>query len=379
MTDHGSWRALAATSIDFDLDASERAELDGHVGGCTECRRYLAALRADGERLRTLDFGPAPERVHGRVAAAAQLGAAGRPSLILVFVGALLLTLATFAAAIGAGALMGERSLIATRTNAIDWQTQVARLTATDFWIEVDGTRFTAPGDVAVHSDPAGTLEMTWQEHGREMRLNLYLEADGTGWTVREIRTYDGRAPGSWIYYQSLSYRARVGDPIEGDFLVPMAKAENPGVRVATLRLEGLRLAVTGALAVRPGVNLPGRPIDAPVPGTNLAAVDPSIRPVSLSSPGDAADAIEHCRVREFAAQVVGMGRLPRASDASLYAPYSPTEEEPAWLVLFAGETVWGDQRILDAICLSFDDGRTLLPLAPDKVVPTMALPPLLP
>jgi hypothetical protein len=73
------------------------------------------------------------------------------------------------------------------------------------------------------------------------------------------------------------------------------------------------------------------------------------------------------------------MGRLPRASDASLYAPYSTTEADPAWMVVFTGATAWGDQRIVDAVCLSFDDGRTLLPLAPDRIVPTMALPPLLP
>ena len=38
------------------------------------------------------------------------------------------------------------------------------------------------------------TLEATWNEQGREQRLNLYFAADATAWWIREIRVYDGAA-----------------------------------------------------------------------------------------------------------------------------------------------------------------------------------------
>ena len=382
MTDHRRWQILAATAMDFELDAAERAELDGHLHACANCRQDAAGFREDAQRLRALDFGLAPMTVRSRIVAASGLDLATGPSAVLLFIGAVLLILATFGAAIGVGSLVNdddETTLLTANGAAVSWQTPVAQLTATQFWIEVDGMRFTAPGGVVVHSDPAGTLEMTWQERGVEMRMNLYFESDGTGWTVREIRTYDGRTRGNWIYYESLSYRAATGEPIVGDFIVAMAKADNPGVRRATLRLGGLRLAVTRDLAVNPGVNVPGA-IDLPLPPPKGLDVDPSIQPVSLSNPGDAAGAIETCHVREFAGQVAGMGRLARASDIVRYARMQSSDPRPAWVVTFLGTVTFGDTRLEDATCLVFDDGSTLLPLAPDRTIePLLRLPPLEP
>lgn len=387
MIDHKRWRALAATAMDFELDAADREELDGHLRVCVACRRDGAAFRDDAERLRGLDFGLAPARIRSRLVGASGIQIATGPSAVLLFIGAILLILATFGAAIGVGALLDRRDLdrlLTSGSNPVEWQTAVAQLRADDFWIDIDGTRFTAPGNVAVHSDPAGTLEMTWREHGREMRLNFYFQSDGTGWEVSELRSYDGRAPGSWIYYESLSYRAPMGLPMVNDVIVSMAKAENPAVHAARMRLAGLQLALGAAWTGNPNGNQPpdGVPVPVPVKPGNAggAAVDPTIRPVSLSDPGDAAAAIESCHVREFVDQVTGMGRLAQASDVELYARMESADPRPVWVVTFRGTITFGDARLEDATCVVFDDGTTLVPLASDPgIQPTLGLPSLQP
>jgi hypothetical protein len=44
---HENYLELAAAQIDFGLDAEERASLDGHLAGCTACRRAVHGLLAD--------------------------------------------------------------------------------------------------------------------------------------------------------------------------------------------------------------------------------------------------------------------------------------------------------------------------------------------
>jgi hypothetical protein len=69
--------------------------------------------------------------------------------------------------------------------------------------------------DFLVDSSPGDTertLEVTWQEAGVEMRLNLYLAADDADWWVTEVRVYDGSAEGHWIGWGGLWGRAADGE-----------------------------------------------------------------------------------------------------------------------------------------------------------------------
>jgi len=106
--------------------------------------------------------------------------------------------------------------------NAVHWQTEVVDLQVADFWIQASGQRFTAAvPDVAVHSDPGNatyrTLEVTWQEHGVEMRLNLYFDGDASSWWVSEIRVYDGTAPGEWVGRKGTWFKSPLGAAWAGD------------------------------------------------------------------------------------------------------------------------------------------------------------------
>ena len=88
---------------------------------------------------------------------------------------------------------------------------------ATALLIDAEGRRFTSGGSVVdVNSDPGipnnyTTLELTWNERGVEMRLYMYFASDGHNWWSNEIRTYNGHAPGDWIYYTGTFFRDTAG------------------------------------------------------------------------------------------------------------------------------------------------------------------------
>jgi hypothetical protein len=112
--------------------------------------------------------------------------------------------------------------------------------------IEAAGRRFTLdPSTAAVHSDPGDptrrTLEWTWQQHGADMRLNLYLSNDGESWWVSGLRTYDGRLPARWAGIAGTLLEQPLGDPFVGplDLVLP---ALDPGAGATRLQIDRLVL-----------------------------------------------------------------------------------------------------------------------------------------
>lgn len=90
-------------------------------------------------------------------------------------------------------------------------QTNDVYLEADEFKIFADNRQFfLKPEDslISLHSDPSlnhpdyTTLEAIWKENNVEMRLFMYFYKNNKEWWVGEIRTYDGKSPGSWIYYK---------------------------------------------------------------------------------------------------------------------------------------------------------------------------------
>lgn len=110
---------------------------------------------------------------------------------------------------------------VALPMNAVRWSTAAVDFVAEDFYLEAHGKRYLANvASVERHSDPGTatyrTLEVTWQEHGTEMRVYLYFAADATHWWVNEIRTYNGRTPGDWITYTGEFFKTPQGRPFRG-------------------------------------------------------------------------------------------------------------------------------------------------------------------
>jgi hypothetical protein len=342
-------------------------------------------LRADAQALRTLDFGPPPAELRVRVAEGAAAFRPQRTSLAALLVAAVLLLVLTVAGTAVVGGLLNERPnqpLI--EGNQVHWKTEVVDLLAADFWIDVGGNRYFGANPRSIRSDPGTaaqwTLELTWLEHGREMRLNLYFASDGHDWWVNEVRTYDGTVPGEWVYYVPPQFRAGVGQAFQGELSLAMASADTPTVRTATLHFGALRVAVSPRQGDGPAVIFP------PVPAEGGPPVDKSIEPVSLSNPSrEAFGAIEACHVREHADMVLGIGHLSRSADAVKYAPFaSDAGFQPGgvWMVIFQGPIRIGDSVMDSPVCLAFDnDGPVLQTLGRPSggPEPVLSLPPLQP
>ena len=110
--------------------------------------------------------------------------------------------------------MAGARPAAAALADAIHWHTDVVDLQASDFAIVANGATFNAQvPKVDVRSDPGDatyrTFEVTWSEHGVEQRLSMYFDGDDTSWWVKEIRTYNGKANGDWLFAQGPFFRTR--------------------------------------------------------------------------------------------------------------------------------------------------------------------------
>lgn len=126
-------------------------------------------------------------------------------------------------------------------------ETRQVSLAADSLIIDVGDQTFSGAGAIEAHSDPGmvneyTTLELTWFEHGVEMRLNIYFTSDGSEWWSNEIRTYDGAKQGEWIRYGGEFFRSSIGTPFVGDLDI---RAEDHGVpgrlRLPSLHLEAFR------------------------------------------------------------------------------------------------------------------------------------------
>jgi hypothetical protein len=192
----------------------------------------------------------------------------GRPSLE-VALGTAVLLLILALAAVAVAALLNQRpSSPGVPGNQVNWTTEVVDLQAADFWIDTAGKRFLGTGQMRVSSDPGNatyrTLELTWLEHGAEMRVNLYFGGDATHWWIDEIRTYDGTAQSpDWLFYSVPEIRAPISQPWVGNVHLTSIGSSQPGRGPGTLHFGAMRLASIP----RNGVNVPpDGPILVPIP-----------------------------------------------------------------------------------------------------------------
>lgn len=152
--------------------------------------------------------------------------------------------------------------------------TRQVRLHAGAVVIEAGGRRFVTAAPITAHSDPGDatstTLELTWQEHGVEMRLFIYFTSDGRDWWSDEIRTYDGGSPGEWITYEGEFFRRPLGTAFVGDFEVSQPAPGTGRVHLAGAQLEAFRRSPSCDGATTPLVLDPGTsPIR--IPGHGVA------------------------------------------------------------------------------------------------------------
>lgn len=154
-------------------------------------------------------------------------------------------------------------------------------LDADDFWIEVDGRRFTSEGAVVeVHSDPGDsafqTLELVWLEQDTEMRLNIYFQSDGATWSSNEVRIYNTLQPESdWVTFTGDFFRSPLGTAYVGTF----DQAVNENGITSHVHLDGLRLQAF--LGYGPG----GVVVPTTNPVVTVAPATPGVPPMAAGTP----------------------------------------------------------------------------------------------
>jgi hypothetical protein len=123
--------------------------------------------------------------------------------------------------------------------DAISWRSKTVALEARDMHIRGNGLDFSGRVEgVRVSGDRGNseyqTLEVAWREHGVNMRLNFYFGSDGREWWVDEIRVYDGRPKGDWVFFEGRRGQTPIGQAFTGDL-----RLDGGGL---ALNLRGLRL-----------------------------------------------------------------------------------------------------------------------------------------
>lgn len=122
------------------------------------------------------------------------------------------------------------------------FETEQVKLDADDFSIDANGKHFTSEGaKVDLNTDPGETeqtLELTWNEQGVEMRMNIYFSADAQNWWATEIRTYNGKAEGDWIEYMGNRFTTPRGQTFQGD----VDLSPDPGQPAGHLHFTNMRL-----------------------------------------------------------------------------------------------------------------------------------------
>jgi len=92
------------------------------------------------------------------------------------------------------------------KQNPINWSTPYAAIKSDNFYIRIGDKKFYGLEPVKISSDPGSnktTLESIWNENGVEMRMFMYFQKTVSGgWEMYELRSYNGKENGDWIYYK---------------------------------------------------------------------------------------------------------------------------------------------------------------------------------
>jgi len=165
--------------------------------------------------------------------------------------------------------------------NRISWRTPQVSLTADDFYIIADGKKFLgSTNNLFVHSDPGNsgytTLEVGWRENGVPMGMNMYFRNENGSWYVSEFRTYDGKDPGDWIFYDGFA-GGLLGQPLIKPIFDQQSKVASFNQYSGSVHFRNLRLQPF----LNQTINASPTPIPSPIDGRCAGP----LRIASLTSP----------------------------------------------------------------------------------------------
>jgi len=147
-----------------------------------------------------------------------------------------------------AGTSLGILAVLLVTTTSVyaapvSWKTNYASLEADELVIKANGKEFYGTNAVSVSSDPGDdnytTLETIWNDQDVAMRMFIYFSKTGDTWNVTEVRTYDGKTPGDWIYYNGFT-GGKVNEYLDLDSFTLFPRDGQPGeITFTHLKLLG--------------------------------------------------------------------------------------------------------------------------------------------
>ena len=131
----------------------------------------------------------------------------------------------------------------------VNFTTSRVSLFADDFRLEIDGVVYRGNTLISRLTSDSGnptycTLEVYWIEHDVQMRLFIYFNADQGSWWSNEIRTYNGKKSGDWVYYRGEFFKTPLGGTFTADALALRttgATSEKGLLTFKNLRLQAFK------------------------------------------------------------------------------------------------------------------------------------------
>lgn len=123
---------------------------------------------------------------------------------------------------------------------ASNWSTDGVILEFSKLEITADGKKFQGTDDIFVHSEvgksDSTTLDATWTEHEIQMRLQFLFTSVNDKWSIKEIKTYDGKEEATWLTYSGL-YGGDLGTSYFVDSLNLTSKTGDAKLNISNLRI----------------------------------------------------------------------------------------------------------------------------------------------
>lgn len=127
-------------------------------------------------------------------------------------------------------------------TKRVQWPSTSVVFEADDLRIKAAGQTFKGSSSAEFIQSYAGLdyrdYDVMWYENGREMRMDISFESDGSDYWISEWFIYDGRKDPEWVAFKGQLFVTPLDEPMEANVRL----SKDDGKRKLDLRVDGMRI-----------------------------------------------------------------------------------------------------------------------------------------
>ena len=127
-------------------------------------------------------------------------------------------------------------------TKRLQWPSTSVVFEADDLRIKARGKTFRSVISAEFIQSWAGesyrNFDIMWLEHGRDMRLDISFDSDGTDYWISEWLVYDGTRNPGWVTFKGPLFKTPLDEPMEADVRLSKGKGKDK----LELRVDGMRI-----------------------------------------------------------------------------------------------------------------------------------------